>query len=77
MAALFTVILLNVAMPATAATVNVPPNTALAGLTAKPSVTLPVNKVTGLPTTSLACTTIAGVMLAPAIAVLGCTVKAS
>ena len=68
----------KVATPLTAAMVVVPESTA--PLVPVPpvivSVTLPVKPVTVLPSESFAVTATAGVMLAPAVVVLGCAVNA-
>src|SRR5437870_5119319 len=67
----------KVATPLTAATVVVPEGGPLAGLVPIATVVLVVAVVTALPSASwtVACT--AGVIAAPAAALLGCTVKAS
>ena len=67
----------NVATPPAAATLVVPPSVALPGLLPNASVTVPVKPVTVLPSPSCAVTCTAGVMAAPAVALLGCTVKTS
>src|SRR5207249_4457777 len=69
----------NVATPPTAATVRVPdkvaPGAPVPGVIA--AVTLPVKPGTVLPNASCAVTSTAGVIVAPAIVFVGCTVKAS
>src|SRR5947209_2726197 len=67
----------KVAMPLTAATVVVPERVPLAGLIPIASVTLVVAVVTVLPWASWTATCTAGVLAAPATALLGCTMKAS
>jgi hypothetical protein len=66
-----TLIPLNVAAPAMALTVSVPPSVALVGFVAKASVTAPVNDGVALPCESCAFTTIAGVIAAFAVAPAG------
>src|SRR5205809_766383 len=66
-----------VAMPLTAATVGVPARVPLAGLVPIASVMLVVALVTMLPWASWTVTCTAGVIAAPAAALLGCTVKTS
>src|SRR5438477_547904 len=67
----------KVATPLTAATVGVPARVPLAGLVPIASVMLVVAVVTVLPWASWTATCTAGVIAAPATALLGCTVKAS
>src|SRR2546430_10340661 len=67
----------KLATPATAATVVVPLNVPPAGLLPIASVTLPVNPVATLPKASRAVTSTAGVMVAPAVVLVGCTVNTS
>src|SRR5438094_10332018 len=67
----------KVATPLTAATVVVPARVPLAGLVPIATVMLVVAVVTVLPWASWTATCTAGVIAAPAAAVLGCTVKAS
>src|SRR5437763_16932757 len=67
----------KLATPLTAATVVVPARVPLAGLVPIASVMLVVAVVTVLPWASWTATCIAGVIAAPAAAVLGCTVKTS
>src|SRR3989441_928117 len=67
----------KVATPLTAATVVVPERVPLAGLVPIASVMLVVAVVTMLPWASWTATCTAGVIAAPAAALLGCTVKAS
>src|SRR5947207_11716915 len=67
----------KVATPLTAATVVVPARVPLAGLVPIPTVMLVVAVVTVLPWASWTATCTAGVIAAPATAVLGCTVKTS
>src|SRR6058998_139445 len=67
----------NVATPLTAATVVVPERVPLAGLVPIASVMLVVAVVTALPCASWTATCTAGVIAAPAAALLGCTVKTS
>ncbi len=69
--------LLKVATPATALTLVVPASVPPPGLVAIASVTVPVNPVAVLLEPSSAVTTTAGVMVAPAVVVVGCTVIAS
>src|SRR5437870_2595986 len=63
----------NVATPATAATVVVPERVPLPGFAPSAIVTLPVKPVAVFPCPSSAVTCTAGVMDAPAAALLGCT----
>src|SRR5438477_8287452 len=65
----------KVATPLTAATVGVPARVPLAGLVPIASVMLVVAVVTVLPWASWTVTCTAGVFIAPAAALLGCTVK--
>src|SRR6266576_235742 len=67
----------NVATPFTAATVLVPARIPLAGLVPIATVILLVAVVTVLPCASSTATCTAGVFIAPAAALLGCTVKTS
>src|SRR5881628_859349 len=67
----------KVATPLTAATVVVPARVPLAGLVPMASVMLVVAVVTGLPWASWTATCTAGVIAAPAAAVLGGTAKTS
>src|SRR5213076_2406628 len=67
----------NVATPFTAAIVVVPARVPLAGLVPIATVMLVVAVVTVLPWASWTATCTAGVIAAPAAAVLGCTVKTS
>src|SRR3989441_908714 len=67
----------KVATPLTAATVVVPERVPLAGLVPIASVMLVVPVVTVLPWASWPVTCTAGVITAPAAALLGCTVKTS
>src|SRR5438445_10855834 len=65
----------KVATPLTAATVGVPARVPLAGLVPIASVMLVVAVVTVLPWASWTVTCTAGVLVAPAAALLGCTVN--
>src|SRR6266513_3738018 len=65
----------NVATPLAAATVLIPARVPLAGLVPIASVMLVVAVVTVLPWASWTATCTAGVFIAPAPALLGCTVK--
>src|SRR5256884_8474626 len=65
----------KVATPLTAATVVVPARVPLAGLVPIATVMLVVAVVTVLPWASWTATCTAGVIAAPAAALLGCTVK--
>src|SRR5438034_4995956 len=67
----------KVATPLTAATVGVPARVPLAGLVPIATVMLVVAVVTLLPWASWTATCTAGVIAAPAAAVLGCAVKTS
>src|SRR3989475_7705083 len=65
----------KVATPATAATDAVPPSVPPPGLLPIASVTLPANPVATLPNVSHAVTSTAGVMVAAAAVLVGCTVR--
>src|SRR5262245_11248149 len=67
----------NVATPPTAATVAVPDSVPPPGLAPIATVTLAVELVTVFPSVSCAVTCTAGLMALPAVALVGCTVKAS
>src|SRR5678816_1670868 len=67
----------NVATPLTAATVAVPESVPPPGLVPMATVTLAVELVTVLPNLSSTATSTAGLIDAPAVALLGCTVNAS
>ena len=67
----------KVATPLTAGTVVVPASVPLLGLVPSATVTLPANPVTTFPWASRALTCTAGLIVRPATALLGCTVKAS
>src|SRR6266566_7751495 len=67
----------NVATPATAATVVVPPSVPPPGFAAIDTVTLPVNLVAVFPCASLAVSCAAGLIGAPAVVLVGGTVNAS
>src|SRR2546422_11346203 len=67
----------KVATPAAAVTVVVPFSVPPPGLLAIVSVTLPVNPVATLPNASRAVTSTAGVMVAAAAVLVGCTVNTS
>src|SRR5437899_11551870 len=67
----------KVATPATAATVLVPDKVPVLGFVPIASVMFPVNPVAVLPLPSWAVTSTAGVIAAPAVAVLGCTLNTS
>src|SRR5437773_918182 len=67
----------NVANPATAATAVVPDRVPLPGFASSATVTVPVNPVAVFPWASRAVTCTAGVMAAPAAALLGSTVNSS
>src|SRR3989441_121583 len=67
----------NGASPTKAAWVAVPDKTPPDGLVPMASVTLPVNAVAVFPFASRAVTSMAGVMLAPATVLVGCTVNTS
>src|SRR5439155_22699886 len=61
--------------PATAAAVAVPDNVPPPGLVPIATLTFPVKPAAVLPCASSAVTCIAGVIAAPAVAVVGCTAK--
>ena len=67
----------KVATPATAATVVVPDNVPPAGFVAIATVMLPAKPVAVFPSASRAVICTAGLIIAPAVVVPGCTVKAS
>src|SRR5437879_12405843 len=67
----------NVATPATAATVAVPDRVPSPGLVPSAAVTLPLNPVAVLPCASWTVTCTAGVIVAPAVVLVGCTVNTS
>src|SRR5437773_9641665 len=67
----------NLVTPFTAATLVVPPRVAPPGLVTSATVTLPVKLGTGFPAASSALTWTAGLIVAPATVLDGCTVKAS
>src|SRR5712692_3183690 len=67
----------NVATPPTAAMLAVPPSVPLPGFVPIATVTVPVNPVAVLPWASWAVTWTAGVMAAPAVALVGCTLNTS
>src|SRR2546422_6718485 len=67
----------KVATPATAATDAVPPSLPPPGWLPIASVTLPANPVATLPNVSHAVTSTAGVMVAAAAVLVGCTVNTS
>src|SRR5213596_966257 len=67
----------KVATPATAANVLVPDRVSPAGLVAIAMVTLRAKPVAVLPHASSAVTRTAGLIVPPAVAVLGCTVNTS
>ncbi len=67
----------NVATPATAARVVVPDSAPPSGFVPIATVTFPVNPVAVFPCASRAVSWTAGAMAAPAVALLGCTVKTS
>src|SRR2546429_268297 len=67
----------NVATPATAAWVGVPESVPLLGFVPIATVMSPVNPVAVLPPASWAVTSTAGVIAAPAVVVLGCTLNTS
>ena len=69
--------MLNVATPATAATVTVPVSVAAPGFAPMAIVTLPVKPVAVLPSTSRAVTWMAGAIDTPAAAPAGGTVNTS
>src|SRR6266480_7006056 len=65
----------KVATPATAATVLVPDRVPVPGFVPIATVMFPVNPVAVLPLPSWAVTSTAGVIAAPAVVVLGCTLN--
>src|SRR5256886_329323 len=67
----------NVATPATAATVAVPDRVPPPGFVPIAAVTLPLNPVAVLPCASWTVTCTAGVIVAPAVVLVGCTVNTS
>jgi hypothetical protein len=67
----------KVATPLTAVTVVVPDTVAPAGLVLSTRVTALVELVTGAPDRSSIVTTTTGLNVVPAVALLGCTVKAN
>src|SRR5205814_1504895 len=67
----------NVATPATAATVFVPDKVPVLGFVPIATVMFPVNPLAVLPLASWAVTSTAGVIAAPAVVVLGCTLNTS
>src|SRR5712691_6986284 len=67
----------NAATPPTAVTVGVPDSDPPPGLVPIAAVTLPVNPVAVLPSASRAVTCTAGVIVAPAVVLVGCTVNTS
>src|SRR2546422_7378421 len=67
----------KLATPAAAVTVVVPFSVPPPGLLPIVSVTPPVNPVARLPKESYAVTSTAGVMVAPAVVLVGCTVNTS
>ena len=67
----------NVATPATAATVVVPDKVPAPGLVPSATVTFPVNPLAVFPWASRTVTWTAGVIVAPAVVLLGGTVKTS
>src|SRR5437870_2454600 len=67
----------NVATPLTAACASVPASVPLLGFVPIATVMFPVNPVAVLPPASWAVTSTAGVIAAPAVVVLGCTVNSS
>src|SRR6266566_4287553 len=67
----------NVATPATAVAVAVPDRVPPLGLLPIAAVTLPVNPVAVLPCASCTVTCTAGVIVAPAVVLVGCTVNTS
>src|SRR2546430_13868467 len=67
----------KVATPLTAAWVSVPVSVPLLGFVLIATVMFPVNPVAVLPLPSWAVTSTAGVIAAPAVEVLGCTVNTS
>ena len=67
----------NVATPLAAATVVVPESVPLPGFAPSATVTVPVNPVAVFPCASCAVTWTAGVIAAPAVVLLGCTLNTS
>src|SRR2546427_5881699 len=67
----------NVATPATAAAVAVPESVPPPALGPSVTFTLPAKPVATLPSASWAVTCTAGVIAAPAVALVGCTLKTS
>src|SRR5438445_5092844 len=67
----------NVATPATAAAVAVPESVPPPALEPSVTLTLPAKPVATLPSASWAVTCTAGVIAAPAVALVGCTLKTS
>src|SRR5207253_4482499 len=67
----------NVATPATAAAVAVPESVPPPALGPSVTFTLPTKPVATLPSASWAVTCTAGVIAAPAVALVGCTLKTS
>src|SRR5207244_13343019 len=67
----------NVATPPAAATVVVPETVPLPGFAPSATVTVPVNPVAVFPCASCAVTWTAGVIAAPAVVLLGCTLNTS
>src|SRR5436190_19730352 len=67
----------KVATPAIAANVRVPPKVPPAGFVPIATVTLPTNPVAVFPSASRAVTRTAGLIVAPAVAVGGCSVDGS
>src|SRR2546428_13990142 len=67
----------KLATPATAAAVAVPASVPPLGFVPIATVTLPVNPLAVLPWASRTVTCTAGVIVAPAVVVVGCTVKTS
>src|SRR5438874_11427239 len=67
----------NVATPLAAATVVVPAKAPPPGFVPIAAVTLPLNPVAVLPCASWTVTCTAGVIVAPAVVLVGCTVKMS
>src|SRR5213595_2265277 len=67
----------NVATPETAAAVVVPDSVPPPALEPSVTLTLPAKPVATLPSASCAVTCTAGVIAAPAVAVVGCTLKTS
>src|SRR5947208_500425 len=67
----------DLATPATAAWVSVPASVPLLGFVPIATVMFPVNPVAVLPPASWAVTSTAGVIAAPAVVVLGCTLNTS